>query len=246
MLEGTAVRVIPFDDRENGPNWRSRRGTNVGQAERWASIFGGAALVVTGLMTRRAPGLFLSALGAGLLYRGLTGHCSVYDVLDYSTSGAEAKGIHVTKAVTIDRAPEDLYHFWRDFANLPRFMKHLKAVENIDPLHSHWIARAPAGSSVEWDAEIINEIPNELIAWRSMASADVENAGTVKFCQGPPGRGTEVRVTLQYNPPGGIIGAQVAKLLGEEPSVQIEDDLRRFKRLMEAGEIPTTEGQPHG
>ncbi len=239
-------QIIPFDDRESGPNWRSRRGINVGQAERWASIFGGAALVFAGLMRRNKSGLLISAFGGGLLYRGLTGHCSVYNTLDYSTACGEDKGVHVVKTVTINKSPEELYSFWRDFQNLPRFMNHLAAVQDIDGRHSHWVAKAPAGKTVEWDAEIINERRNELIAWRSTQKADVINAGAVNFRPAPGGRGTEVKVTLQYSPPGGVIAAQVAKLFGEEPSLQIEDDLRRFKRLMEAGEIPTTEGQPHG
>jgi uncharacterized membrane protein len=242
-MADTTLQVIPFDDRESGPNWRSQRGINVGQAERWASVFGGAALVVAGLMRGRKEGFLIAGLGGGLLYRGLTGHCTLYNALDVTTAGPEAKGLHVVKSVTINRSPEELYRFWRDFQNLPRFMNHLKAVENIDGRYSHWVAKAPAGQTVEWDAEIINERENELIAWRSTEEADVENAGSVNFRPAPTGRGTEVKVTVQYNPPGGVIGAQVAKLFGEEPSLQIEDDLRRFKRLMEAGEIPTTNEQ---
>jgi uncharacterized membrane protein len=246
MAATLSTQVVPFDNRESGPNWQSRRAVNVGQAERWASIFGGAALVVSGLMRRNRGGMMLAGLGGGLLYRGLTGHCTVYQALDVSTAGSEAKGLHVVKCVTINRSPEELYRYWRDFQNLPRFMKHLEAVENIDSRRSHWTARAPAGQTVEWNAEIINERENEMIAWQSTNDSDVKNAGSVNFQPAPGGRGTEVKVTILYNPPGGVIGAQVAKLFGEEPSIQIEEDLRRFKRLMEAGEIPTTEGQSHG
>lgn len=150
------------------------------------------------------------------------------------------------QTVTIDKSPEELYRFWRDFENLPRFMKHLRAVRVLDDKRSHWIADAPAGQSVEWDAEIINEAANELIAWRSLPGADIGNAGSVRFEPAPAGRGTEVKVNLEYDPPAGALGMAFAKLLGEEPAHQVADDLRRFKQLMEAGEIPTTEGQPSG
>lgn len=246
MADMVSTQVIPFDDRESGPNWHPQRAINVGQAERWASIFGGAALVVSGLMRRNRGGLMLAGVGGGLLYRGLTGHCTVYQALNVNTAGAEAKGLHVVKSVTISRPPEELYRYWRNFQNLPRFMKHLESVENIDSRRSHWTAKAPAGQTVEWNAEIINERENELIAWRSTDDSDVENAGSVNFQPAPGGRGTEVKVTILYNLPGGVIGSRAAKLFGEEPSIQIEDDLRRFKRLMEAGEIPTTDGQSRG
>jgi uncharacterized membrane protein len=240
------VNVIPYDDRESGPNWRGKPGVNVGEAERWASIFGGAALIVTGLKKSGVAGLTVSALGGSLMYRGLTGHCAVYDAMQVNTTGEPSKGLHVVKAVTINRQPADLFAFWRNFENLPHFMKHLNDVNVLDAYRSRWVAKGPAGKTVEWDAEIINERKNELIAWRSLDGADVQNAGTVNFLPAPGGRGTEVKVTLQYVPPGGIIGAQIARLWGEEPSLQVESDLLRFKQLMEAGEIPTTEGQPHG
>lgn len=122
------VNVIPYDDRESGPNWGGRRGVNVGEPERWASIFGGAALVFAGLRKGSVPGLAVSAVGGGLLWRGLTGHCSVYDAMDVSTAGSTEKGLHVVKSVTIDKSPAELYQFWRNFENLPRFMNHLEAV----------------------------------------------------------------------------------------------------------------------
>ena len=150
------------------------------------------------------------------------------------------------KSITIGKSPEEVYQFWRNLTNLSRFMDHLKSVEVIDEKTSHWVAKAPAGREVAWDAEIIVDEPNERISWRSLPDADIDNAGTVRFVAAPAGRGCEVHVTLQYYPPAGIIGATIAKLFGEEPSIQITDDLRRLKRLMETGEIPTTEGQPHG
>ncbi|MBX3064755.1 MAG: SRPBCC family protein [Anaerolineae bacterium] len=156
------------------------------------------------------------------------------------------KGIRVDKSITINRPVEEIYKFWRNFENLPHFMHHLKSVRVTDDLHSHWIARAPAGSSVEWDAEIINEVPNERIGWRSLEGSEVANAGSVVFKPAPGGRGTELQVSLKYDPPGGKIGATIAKLFGKEPSVQIQEDLHRLQQLLETGEISTATGQTSG
>ena len=153
-------------------------------------------------------------------------------------------GIHVEEAVTVSRPPSEVFRFWRNFENLPRFMNHLRAVSQREAGISHWVARGPAGMNVEWDARIINEIDGRLIAWQSLEGSEVSTAGSVNFRETP--RGTEVRVHLQYSPPAGKLGAAVARLLGEEPTVQIHDDLRRFKQLIETGEIPTTKGQPVG
>ncbi len=162
-------------------------------------------------------------------------------------NGARGNGvIHVAQSVTINRSPEELYRFWRDFQNLPRFMKHLESVRATGDRSSHWAAKAPAGRTVEWDAEITDDRPNELIAWRSLEGSDVDSVGTVRLERAPGGRGTIVRVEMRYSPPAGRVGATVAKLLGEGPEWQIKDDLRRFKQIMEAGEILTTEGQPAG
>lgn len=154
--------------------------------------------------------------------------------------------IRVRKSITINRPAEELYGFWRDFQNLVRFMKHVESVQVTGDKRSHWVAKGPAGKRVEWDAETIEERPNELIAWRSIEGSTVENSGSVRFEPATGGRGTVVRVELEYYPPAGLLGATVAKLLGEEPKGQLEEDLRRFKQLMEAGEIITTEGQPAG
>jgi uncharacterized membrane protein len=155
-----------------------------------------------------------------------------------------AAGIHVEEAVTVSRPQSEVFRFWRNFENLPRFMNHLRAVSQREAGISHWVARGPAGMNVEWDARIINEIDGRLIAWQSLEGSEVSTAGSVNFRETP--RGTEVRVHLQYSPPAGKLGAAVARLLGEEPTVQIHDDLRRFKQLIETGEIPTTKGQPVG
>lgn len=237
----------------NSPN------VNISEIERWGSSIGGGALAVFGLtrlLTRGSVGgAVLALVGGALVYRGTTGHCNMYQALGIDTSEAGDnpnvsvrgnKGFKVEKSVNINKSPEELYRFWRNFENLPRFMNHLEDVTVTGDNRSHWVAKAPAGGTVQWEAEVYNEKENELIAWRSLEGADVDNAGSVRFEPDQAGRGTTVRVTLKYDPPGGIIGKVVAKLFGEAPDQQVEEDLRRFKQLMETGETPTTEGQPSG
>jgi uncharacterized membrane protein len=157
----------------------------------------------------------------------------------------EDESIHVIKSVHINRPVEDIYRFWRDFKNLPRVNAHLESVEIIDDKRSLWTAKAPAGKSVHWEAEITEDRPHERIAWRSIEGSTVENSGSVQFVAAPS-RGTFVRVEVNYCPPAGLLGAAVAKLFGEEPALQIEEDLRRLKQIMETGEVITTEGQSAG
>jgi uncharacterized membrane protein len=171
----------------------------------------------------------------------------------YSGNGQSGDGAHsrpnvqpLRKSITIDRPLAEVYSFWRNFENLPRFMIHLKSVQILDDKRSRWVAKGPAGSEVRWDAEIIEEKPNELIAWKSLPGATVENAGSVRFEPATGNRGTMVRVKLQYRPPAGALGATVAKLFGEAPEKQIPVDLMRIKQLLETGEIARTEGQPAG
>jgi uncharacterized membrane protein len=161
--------------------------------------------------------------------------------------GLAADGsLRVQRTIAINCAPADAYALWRDLEGLPRFMEHLRSVEAKADGRSHWVARAPAGASVEWDAEIVEDRAGEAISWRSLEGAEVENRGSVRFEAGPGGRGTMVRVDLEYRPPAGALASAVAKLFGEEPEQQIQADLRRFKQFLEAGEVPTTEGQPAG
>jgi len=161
--------------------------------------------------------------------------------------GLAADGsLRVQKTIAVNCAPADAYALWRDFQNLPRFMEHLRSVEVKGDGRSRWVAKAPAGASVEWEAELVADRPGEAIAWRSREGAEVDNRGSVRFEAAPGGRGTMVRVDLEYRPPGGPLGSAVAKLLGEEPEQQVQADLRRFKQVLEAGEVPTTEGQPAG
>lgn len=154
-----------------------------------------------------------------------------------------ARQVHIETSMTINKAPDELFAFWRDFNNLPFFMRNLESVVELDHKRSHWVAKGIGPARVEWDAEIYNEIANELIAWRSLEEADVVNAGSVRFQKGPTGRGTYVRVIVNYNPPAGKLGASFAELLGAEPTQLIKEDLRRLKQMMEAGEIATIEGQ---
>ncbi len=156
------------------------------------------------------------------------------------------EGIKVTRLVTIAKEPAELYAFWRDFANLPRFMRHLEQVEVLSPQRSRWTTAGPLGKRVTWEAVIHNDVPNELIAWRTIEGSNLVSAGSIHFEEGPVGRGTTVRVKLQYDPPGGKLGAAFAWAFGDSPSQVIREGLRRFKQLMETGEIPTTDGQARG
>lgn len=231
------------------PHRSGDAGVNVGTAERLISGAAGAALVAFGLRRRRLRGLLLP-LGGSLVMRALTGRSGVNRALGRNSarrqrvaspvaSVAGSDGIKVERVVVIDRSPQEVWTFWRDFENLPRFMEHLESVDVLDDRNSHWTAKAPAGTRVEWDAEVHNEIPGELIAWRSLPGADVDNAGSVHFEPTYGGRGTQVRVVLSYEPPAGRVGAAVATLFGEEPAQQVEDDLRRLKQVLESGEVAT-------
>lgn len=194
------------------------------------------------------PGQTLAATAAVVGVTALDVACSrnLPDRDDGSESQAKESGIHVRKTVTINRPAEELFAFWRELQNLPLFMSHVESVQMTGEKRSHWVVSGPGGKSMEWDADIINEQPNALIAWRSIEGSQVENAGTVRFEPAVGGRGTVVKVELQYSPPAGILGASVAKLFGKSPEQQIDLDLRQFKQLMETGEVTTTVGQPAG
>jgi uncharacterized membrane protein len=152
-------------------------------------------------------------------------------------SNGSNHGIHAKGTCVVNAPPDEVYDFWRDFQNLPRFMRHLESVKDLGGGRSRWVAKGPAGTKVEWDATIVADVPGEVITWRSLENADVDNAGAVRFERAAGGRGTIVKVNLEYNPLGGVIGAAVAKLFGEEPEQQLDDDLRRFKQVMELGEV---------
>ncbi|MHA3772982.1 SRPBCC family protein [Verrucomicrobiota bacterium sgz303538] len=154
--------------------------------------------------------------------------------------------IHVSRTITINRSPEEVYQFWRNFENLPRFMKYLESVTTSGDRRSHWVAKGPAGVTVEWDAEILEDRSNELISWRSLPGSDVETSGSVHFKPAPGNRGTLVKVEMDYLPPAGRLGAKVAKMLGRDPGHEMQMDIYRFKQVMETGQVTTTDGQPAG
>jgi uncharacterized membrane protein len=228
---------------------------NVSQGERLVSAVAGAILALQGVARRDLTGALIAGVGGALIYRGATGHCAAYRRLGVNTAQdgelareAARPGVHITESFLIERAPEELYNFWRNFENFPQFMTHLESVKKIDDRRSHWIAKAPSiyGGKVEWDAEITAEEPNSRIAWRALPDSDVQHRGEVRFTRARGDRGTMVRVEMDYTPPAGQVGRWVAKLFGEEPEQQVRDDVRNFKRLMETDEVPTIEGQPHG
>jgi uncharacterized membrane protein len=148
----------------------------------------------------------------------------------------------VERVTTVSRPIEEVYRFWKNFENFPRFMRHIDSVEVMGENRSRWRATAPAGMRVEWVAETVRDVENEWIAWRSIEGSDVENSGSVRFDRAPGARGTEVRVQLQYAPPAGRLGRSIAWLFGEEPDQQVHEDLHRFKQLMETGEVPLSDG----
>jgi uncharacterized membrane protein len=164
---------------------------------------------------------------------------------DLPVAREQARGIRVRRTVTVLQSPEQVYEFWRDFRNLPRFMEHLESVEILEGRRSRWRAKAPVGSNVEWEAEIVEDRPNEMITWRSLPGSEVDNTGSVRFLPAPGGRGTEIRVELEYDPPGGRLGAKVAKLFGEAPEQQVASDLRRLKQVLETGEVVHSDASIH-
>lgn len=219
---------------------------NVGRRERWISAVAAAAVAAYGLRRRRGRGLILPVAGA-LLGRAVSGRCAVNQMLGRNTavddepaspvtSVRRGEGVRVDERIVINRPRSEVYRFWRNLENLPRFMDHLESVTVQDEQRSRWVAKGPAGTRVEWDAVIHNEIPNELLAWRSLEGSEVDNAGSVHFAPMENGD-TEVRVILRYDPPAGRVGAAVAWLFGEEPSRQVAEDLRRLKQVVESGEL---------
>jgi uncharacterized membrane protein len=170
-----------------------------------------------------------------------------FTALDFYCSRAladkrEVSPLHVRATLVVERSREELYRFWRDLSNLPRVMPHLQSVEILDGARSRWVAQGPGGVPIEWVSEIIDDRPNDRLAWRSLDESDVYNAGSVRFDPVPDEQGTYVTVELLYDPPGGTIGASLSKLLGSDAEVEIQDDLRAFKELMETGEIASRKG----
>ena len=220
--------------------------------ERVVSVICGGILLLYGGQRRFRSGLFASILGAGLLYRGVTGRSPIYGFTGSMHSQGDAvsvrhrRGVRVEKVIAVNKPVEHLYQFWRNPENFPRFMSHVAAVRRDTDTKSHWEMKSLGGLTYEWDAEIFNEKANELIAWRSLSGADIDHAGSVRFEPLKRNRGTMVKLMMEYRPPLNKISAVIAKLFGEEPGQVITEDLRRFKQLMEAGEIASVEGQARG
>jgi uncharacterized membrane protein len=234
------------DERENLRRREAEANeVNVGHSERLISGAAAPVLALIGLRKRRLRRLLLPVAG-WLASRALTGRCPVNRALDRNTArgerpwalsrSAREQGIRVDQSTTINRPRHEVFAFWRNFENLPRFMDHLESVRVLDEGRSPWIAKGPAGTRVEWDAEIHEEVPDELIAWRSLPGSDVDHEGSVEF-RPLSNETTEVGVVLRYNAPAGKLDAAVADLFGEDPSRQVAEDLRRFKQVLEAGEV---------
>jgi uncharacterized membrane protein len=219
----------------------------------WARVAGdvldmgtlGAAMAADGTDRNRALAATLAVAGVtaldAVVARRLHGNGLDHDV-EAPARRPRNRHVRVEKSITINRPVEAVYRFWRNFENFPRFMRHLTSVEDLGNGRTRWRAKAPAGMTVKWDAEILQERENEWIAWRSVEGSQVENSGSVRFQPAPGARGTEVRVQLEYHPPAGTFGRVIAYLFGEEPEQQVQDDLRRFKQLVETGEIPISDG----
>lgn len=222
----------------------SRKQINVGRTERNASMASGAALALTGITRIRKgrilPGLAMLTLGGMFLYRGKTGHCNMYEKLGVNTAGGADTGIEIEKSMTVNKPPRDVYDFWRHLENMPRFMRHLDSVRITGDRTSHWRAKAPTGVTVDWDAELVED-SQDRIRWRSLENADIPNEGVVEFHEAPGGKGTEVKVHITYSPPVGTVGKMTTKVLNAMTAQQVEEDLKRFKQIMETGETATAE-----
>jgi uncharacterized membrane protein len=202
------------------------------------ALLGAAARSPTG-DTKRIAAAASAVLGVAAL--------DVYSSRRLSESDAiETPAVDIIESLSINASPEEVYSYWKNFENLPSFMRHLESVSVVDESISHWVAKAPMGTSVEWDARLVVDEPNRRLGWETLEDSSIQHEGLVSFEESGNGRGTIVRVEMSYEPPAGHVGATLARLLGDEPRVQILEDLRRLKQLIETGEVPTTLGQPSG
>jgi uncharacterized membrane protein len=214
--------------------------------ERWGYGLAGAALLAWGMRRGPVSRLIAMAIGGGLLYKVATGHSPLERLTEMMPSmgeQTESGDIYVNRSITVNAEPDEIYRFWRRLENLPRFMQHLDSVEQIDDRRSHWIAVGPAGTRFSWDAEIVREEPGREIAWQSLPGSSVSNRGVVSFRPAAGGQGTDIEVRMEYRPPGGRIGAALARMFGEEPQMQVDDDLQRMRRMVDAGELHASESQ---
>ena len=231
-------------------DWAEERASesgNIGETQRLISAIAGAGLIMEGWRRRSVGGGALAFAGISLLYRAASGYCPALGAMGIDMRGnhntnrlgrrkvASEQASKIRRTIEIGRAPNELYKFWRSLDNLPRIMSHLKSVHVISDRFSHWVVKTMAGlPTIEWDAEIINDVENERIGWRSLNDAAVDHAGSVEFEPIGDGRRTRLTVTMQYAPIAGRLGTAVAKLIGEDPDLKIADDLQRFKESMEA------------
>ena len=202
-------------------------------AFRWSAMITGGSLALLGLSRRSKSGIAIAAAGGLLTYAG-------------AKAGARQRELIARSSILLNCTPEQAYEFWSKFENLPLFMRHLESVTLLGETRSRWIAIGPLGKRVIWDAEIAFDRKDDVIAWRSLPDSELYVDGIVKFRNAPANRGTIITVVIVYQPPAGVIGGALSKLLGKDPSFMMRQDLRRLKALIEAGEIPTVEGQSHG
>jgi uncharacterized membrane protein len=237
-------------DAENTPLTPPATGSNriyLGKAERAISLAGAALLLTSGVkdIKKHPFTAFIKAVAGGyLLYRGASGHCPIREAIGKRMAEKQPEPLLIQEALTVNRPRTEVYNYWRQLSNLPLFMKHLEEVRVEDEQHSHWKLRLPADAgTVEWQAEIVEDKPGELLTWNSVEGSDIDTAGVIAFSDAPGDRGTEVHATIYYRAPGGNIGKVAAKLFQKAFEIQVRQDLRRFKQMLETGETSTIEGQ---
>ncbi len=222
---------------------------NVGTGERIVSLVGGVVLAAYGIRRSSAAGYGVAAAGAALIFRGLTGFCPVNAAIgrDSSELNRSHRHVDIRTSLTVDKQRDEVYAYWRKLENLPRFMKHLEEVREVSARRSEWAATVPKiDARIEWKAEIQAEEENSRLAWRSVEGSEIENAGEVRFDDAPAGRGTVLHVHISYKPPAGELGRVAAALFNPGFEQLIKEDIRRFKHVIETGEVPSTSGQPSG
>jgi uncharacterized membrane protein len=246
------VAIKAIRDREESGSSHGR--VNVGQAERWASGVAGVLLAVHGLRRGTFGGLALSVLGGALAYRGFTGHCQAYEALNIDTTGKRRAdesehvfhGVLVKHTMTVNRTPVEIYEFVKDPANHRQYMEDVESVRADADGTWRWAMKGPFGTTWQFRSRLINDEPGRLIAWKSLPGGDLENAGSIRLVQALDGRGTEVTIEVNYEPPAGSFGVAIARLIGHNPDTTVRENLRHLKQIMEAGEVPTIEGQTSG
>ncbi len=254
----TSTRITQDTAQKNyiyEPNENTLTSVNVGQPERWLSAIGGGALASYGILRRDWLGAALATIGGALLIRGATGHSFLYQAFDIVTVEQSPstlsnipgnRGVRIQRRMTIERPAAELYAFWRDVEKAPLYMQGITQVQQTGDRTSHWTARVPGGKTMEWNSELLEDVPGKLISWHAHGNAFTGSAGRVSFEPAAGGRGTVVMLELDFQQLKGPLGTSLGKILGHVPEGMAHENLRRFKELMEAGEIATVEGQPTG